>query len=124
MRKKPHPFAYAIVVRVQNGYFTASQPDLEIHRGRKFSDVSPADVGRMVLEVFKEVIQQVSKRDMLPQPRPVRVTREEAVSMRAATQALGLSSTTVKRMCDEGKLQHWTTPGGHRRIFIDEARIP
>jgi excisionase family DNA binding protein len=33
-----------------------------------------------------------------------------------AASRLDVSPSTVRRMCDDGTLQSWTTPGGHRRI--------
>lgn len=40
----------------------------------------------------------------------------ESYTVREASQALGLSVPTVIRMCEEGTLQHFVSPGGHRRI--------
>lgn len=40
----------------------------------------------------------------------------ESYTVREASRALGLSVPTVIRMCEEGTLQHFLSPGGHRRI--------
>ena len=40
----------------------------------------------------------------------------ESYTVREASRALGLSVPTVIRMCEEGTLQHFVSPGGHRRI--------
>ena len=40
----------------------------------------------------------------------------ESYTVREASRVLGLSVPTVIRMCEEGKLQHFLSPGGHRRI--------
>lgn len=40
----------------------------------------------------------------------------ESYTVREASRALGLSVPTVIRMCEDGTLQHFVSPGGHRRI--------
>src|SRR5712692_1388434 len=42
--------------------------------------------------------------------------KRESYTVREASQALGFSVPTVIRMCEEGTLQHFVSPGGHRRI--------
>ena len=32
----------------------------------------------------------------------------------------GYSSATVVRACDAGKIKHFRTPGGHRRIYLSD----
>jgi MerR family transcriptional regulator, light-induced transcriptional regulator len=44
------------------------------------------------------------------------------LSVRAAADFMGVSTTTIKRWCDDGLLQSSRTPGGHRRISIERLR--
>lgn len=34
---------------------------------------------------------------------------------------LGVNAKTVMRWCDRDQIKHWVTPGGHRRIPVDEV---
>lgn len=40
----------------------------------------------------------------------------ESLSVREASRVLGISPRTLKRLCEEGRLPHFTTPGGHLRL--------
>lgn len=44
-------------------------------------------------------------------------------STREAAKILGLSVGTVQKMVDSGRLEAWTTEGGHRRIRAESARV-
>ncbi|MBS2011417.1 MAG: helix-turn-helix domain-containing protein [Deltaproteobacteria bacterium] len=43
------------------------------------------------------------------------------LSPRAVAEALGVSESSVKRWCDEGRLRTVKTPGGHRRIASESV---
>lgn len=44
------------------------------------------------------------------------------VSTQKACEILGVSKTIVKRLADNGQLETWKTPGGHRRIRLDSIK--
>ena len=46
------------------------------------------------------------------------VTQEVAVPVAEAARLLGVDARTVRRMCAEGRLQSFVTPGGHRRVAL------
>ncbi len=46
----------------------------------------------------------------------------EFVSTQKACEILGVSKTIVKRLADNGDLETWKTPGGHRRIKLDSIQ--
>jgi MerR family transcriptional regulator, light-induced transcriptional regulator len=46
------------------------------------------------------------------------ISSHSAVSPRQAASALGVSESSVKRWCDQGRLEVVKTPGGHRRLPV------
>lgn len=40
-----------------------------------------------------------------------------------AARIRGCSPATIVRACDSGELKHFTTPGGHRRIYVSDLRF-
>lgn len=51
-------------------------------------------------------------------------TQEVWIAIGEAARRLSLSVDTVRRMCDEGQLRSWRSPGGHRRVSAEDvARI-
>ncbi|MCK6395595.1 helix-turn-helix domain-containing protein [Zoogloea sp.] len=53
---------------------------------------------------------------MTPQPDTIRIC-----STREASRLLGISVRTTQLWVEEGHLQAWKTPGGHRRILLDSV---
>ena len=54
---------------------------------------------------------------------PPRATRsEQSVSMHQAAEALGVSQSTLRRWIDQGRLPAQRTPGGHRRLGLEDLR--
>lgn len=53
---------------------------------------------------------------MTPQPDTTRIC-----STREASRLLGISVRTTQLWVEEGHLQAWKTPGGHRRILLDSV---
>jgi excisionase family DNA binding protein len=47
-------------------------------------------------------------------------TPRRPVSIRRAAEILGVNQATLRQWTDAGKVQAFTTPGGHRRFFEDE----
>jgi excisionase family DNA binding protein len=47
-------------------------------------------------------------------------TANESVAVAQAGRRLGVDRRTIRRLCDTGRLQSFTTPGGHRRIAVAE----
>ena len=45
---------------------------------------------------------------------------KEHISVGQASIRLGISKQTVRKWIDEGKLKAFITPGGHRRVFVQE----
>ena len=43
---------------------------------------------------------------------------DSSVSTRIASELLSVHESSIKRWCNSGELDYWTTPGGHRRIPI------
>lgn len=41
---------------------------------------------------------------------------QEFITTTYACELLGVSKTVIKRMADDGELETWKTPGGHRRL--------
>lgn len=39
-----------------------------------------------------------------------------SLSLKQAAQALGVHKRTIKRWMDDGDLDGWRTPGGHRKV--------
>jgi len=50
------------------------------------------------------------------------LAQEHLVSIRQASQALGVSEAALRRWTDEGKIKAFITPGGHRRYSTTELR--
>lgn len=46
----------------------------------------------------------------------------EFVTTSEACEILGVSKTVVKKLADEGQLETWKTPGGHRRIRLSSVQ--
>lgn len=44
------------------------------------------------------------------------------LTTRDAAEIMGCSGATVVRACDDGKIKHFRTPGGHRRIYFSDLR--
>ncbi len=49
-------------------------------------------------------------------------THEEHLSIGATASALSVSTITVRRWADAGKIKHVRTPGGHRMFPASEIR--
>jgi excisionase family DNA binding protein len=45
---------------------------------------------------------------------------DSSVSTRVASKLLSVHESSIKRWCNAGELEYWTTPGGHRRIPISK----
>ena len=45
----------------------------------------------------------------------------KSVSPKQLARAIGVSESSVKRWCDDGVIQTAYTPGGHRKIEIDQV---
>ena len=46
---------------------------------------------------------------------------EALVSVKNAAKLLGVSENTVRRLFDDGELGGFKTPGGHRRLYLDDV---
>lgn len=117
--------SYPIVLRLVNGYVEASQPDLEIYRVRgKFDDLKKMDeIGAIVLDLYDEILKAIKTRKKLPEPSgPKKAigTLEMWVGIQDASKRLGVSVSTVRRLCASGQLEFKVTQGGHRRIKLDQ----
>jgi len=50
------------------------------------------------------------------------VKRTDVISIREASQILGVNEATLRQWTDEGKLSAFVTPGGHRRYFKSDLK--
>lgn len=50
------------------------------------------------------------------------VTRQRWLTLRAASELLGVSESTVRRWADAGEVRSYRTGGGHRRILEEDLR--
>lgn len=122
------PTEYPIVLRVVKGYVVATQPDLEIVRSRgKFKDLKAREeIGAIVLDVWEEIVKR-SKEDSPPPPSLARQAVSDSIlqllGTSEAAKAMGVSCSTIRKMCDRGDLQFITTAGGHRRIRITDPHL-
>ena len=48
-------------------------------------------------------------------PRPTRAAPERPLSLGPASRLLGVDPDTLRRWADEGRIEAFTTAGGHRR---------
>jgi excisionase family DNA binding protein len=46
------------------------------------------------------------------------------LSLRQASEKMGVSAATLRVWADEGRVQSYRTPGGHRRFRVGDAAIP
>lgn len=71
----------------------------------------------------------MTQADMLKRAVPFALASDEFFagkdyfSTRETARILGLSVGTVQKMVDSGRLEAWTTEGGHRRIHAESARV-
>lgn len=127
-----NPNTYPIVIRVEKGYIVASQPDLEIYRARgRFEDLKrPEEIGAAVMEVWAEILDRIKKQPELaarPPSHPKDAIKKEnppaIVSIKKAAEVMGLSTTTVRKMCEVGKIQAYRTKGMHWKIKMSDPII-
>jgi excisionase family DNA binding protein len=46
---------------------------------------------------------------------------DDLVTVKKAAAALGVSENTVRKLFDAGRIGGFKTPGGHRRIYLDDV---
>jgi excisionase family DNA binding protein len=125
------PLSYPIVFRVIGGKIELSQPDLQIYRAHQDFDqiVNREQLGGALLEMITEVTKRLSllkaKRHLQVQvPVPSGPTGARAasfkdlLSVKGASLILGTSESTIRRLCEAGKLPFSLTLGKHRRIEL------
>lgn len=123
------PIEYPLVIRVIKGYIEVSQPDLEIYRVRgKFDDIRHGEqIGSIILEVWKEVSSLIAKGNVEKapsQPKHCRAgVKPEVMTTNEVGALLGVMGQTVRRMCRSGKLDCYTTEGGHLRIRVTDPIV-
>lgn len=123
------PMAYPIILRVVRGYVEASQPDLGIYRVRgRFDDIRRREeIGAIVLDLWQEIGRMIATGTAEKAPSaPKNLSqggRPEAMSTGEVAELLGVSTETVRRMCKAGKLDHYTTPGGHQKIRVTDPTL-
>ena len=130
------PTRYPIVIQVFNDQVIASQPDLEITRVRgKFSEIrKKEEIGAIVIDMIEEAMVKLRSIDHA-QVKPS-LAKEATASLRGnekrtprfmtppyAARMMGVSKDTVSRMCDRGELDYKKTPGGHRRILVNQKNL-
>lgn len=77
-------------------------------------EVRPVKVSRQNRYLTEDVMRMVET----SKPRSL-----ELVSPKKASQMLGSVSTrTITRMADNGQLRFVVTPGGHRRVYVEDVR--
>lgn len=119
-----HPASYPVVIRLVQGYLTASIPDFEIHLAERAELIDEAVIGRLILTAWKRCDQKLKGGSPLEQGRTPSSTEkilptsvlDRPLSIREASREAGLSEATLRRACDRSELQADKTPGGHRRI--------
>lgn len=81
----------------------------------------PRRVRKRIDTLLRNQLRRVRRRLHLPEPEP-RKRKWYAVS--AAADLLGISSRTLLRWSEAGRIETWQTPGGHRRFHArDLARL-
>lgn len=50
--------------------------------------------------------------------------REGWLALHEATAKMGVSAATLRMWADEGRIESYRTPGGHRRFRLDESKTP
>jgi excisionase family DNA binding protein len=119
MSDKTTALAYTVEVRVINNYFLISSPDfdLRISAGYLFAQtgtpekVTTHGIGKCVLKVFQEIQTRLDKGI-----KSVKTIYGALMGIGEVAQALGVSTSSVRRLIDCGKLEAVRTGGGHRRI--------
>jgi excisionase family DNA binding protein len=121
MKKPEKSAAYPIQVRlVRDGWIQVSQPDLGIVVIKKnISEIKKAhEIGDMVLEVLNKTLKMTQEsKEPLPMPR---VPSSGLIGTEEAAAMLGVSASTLRRLCDKGDLPFMKRKSGHRRINIQD----
>lgn len=131
----PHAAQYPVVIYLVKDQIMASQPDLNIYRvkGKLIDLKSPADIGRIVLDIWGEVNTRLKNNSRLPSPSAKEAMIRERlkaikfVSISRCARSVGVHPRTIQRLCKKEELDYIHTPGGHLRIRISErnfARLP
>lgn len=103
-------------LRIVHGYLmvTSDYPEMKISLGTA-GKASMADIGRGVLQIFNQAL-------TLPMKPKKKENKTKLVKISEASQELGICPQTIRNMIVRNKLKIKTTPGGHRRLDLEELK--
>jgi excisionase family DNA binding protein len=127
--KRIHPaFDYTVSFSRRNRYLVAECPELgfQVSGGAlRLDQLDAAAIGQVVLRVYERIHARIAHAqaagESLPCPDSAarrRGGRIDFLRSREASRALGVSSSTLKRMVREGEIEAHRTQGGHIRISL------
>lgn len=132
---KESPFislSYPICVRVHHGHLEVSQPDLGLYEGiLRFDQLNTAQqLGDLILGLMTKVSKTITDMNAsnLKVPPPstpkelMNIPKYQFCTVKQASNYLGISCSSVRRLCESNKIQSKRTTGGHRKISLEDLQ--
>lgn len=113
-------FSCPLELKFAQGYLMVASKDLDMHLTVAKLTLKPSD------SIFRELGLAVMKVFLKAQAHPELLKKQQRltrlVKIAEASRELGLAPQTIRNLIDKKKIQVEKTPGGHRRIDLDELK--
>ena len=122
---RPSVFDYTLTLTRKRRYLVIGLPEFGFQitsQNLELDRLKPEALGREVLKAFDRAHRALLNLEQTGRPFPKPLTPQSAqqwVAARQAARALGVSTSTLRRMVKSGALSARRTPGGHLRFSIE-----